>query len=247
MQSEDVLMLLDNQAWRDAPDETGPLYSRTWKHVSVALQKALRRWTLEIYFRDGARFANRDDAFPMVVYAAARVFHGRTKTEFTYDLADPRTLDAAVRAIGQPIQNILKPMAERLKRSGQVTLGWRYAPVWHRDVLAAVRKRPKRLVALLAREAKIIDAVIDLGTSRDAAAAFRCAKTANATLRNMLPYGCGEDMRELLGAVLDEATAVLVAERRPGRGGDSGENVIDIGVFENAHAIAARSPDLGVG
>lgn len=236
-------MLLEDEAWRDAPDESDALYFRTWKRVSVALQMALRRWTPELYFRDASRYEDRAEAFPVVVYSACRVFYGRTKTEFTYDVADPRTLDTALRAIGRPIQDILGPAAQRLKDNGRVELGWRYAPVWHRDVLVAVRKKPKRLVALLAREAKIIDAVIDLGTSRTSAAAYRCAKISNATLRNL----CGVDMRELLPAILNEATMVLVAQKWAGNGSDGRENLIDSGVFEDNHALAARSPDAGVG
>ena len=242
MTSEEILILLNQEAWRNAPEETDPLYFRTWHRVSIALQRSLRRWTSEINFRDATRFEDRAEAFPVVVYAGARVFYGRAKTEFTYDVADPRTLVIALRAIGRPIQNILGPMAERLKEIGRPELARRYAPVWHHDVLAAVKKKPRRLVALLAREAKIIDAVIDLGTAHDAAAAYRCAKISNATLRNMLLPGVGDDMRELLPAILDEASKVLAAN-----GAHGVDHLRDGRIFENGDAIAARRPDAGIG
>jgi len=242
MTSDEILVLLASAAWRNAPEETDPLYFRTWQRASIALQRALRRWTPEIYFRDAARFEDRGEAFSVVVYAGSRVFYGRPKTEFTYDVADPRTLELALRAIGRPIQNILGPMSGRLEGIGQPALGRRYAPVWHHDVLAAVKKRPKRLIALLAREAKIIDAVIDLGTSRNAGAAYRCAKISNATLRNMLLPAAGDDMRELLPAILNEATIVLAAI-----GAHGIDHLGDGGILEDDDAIAARPPEEGAG
>jgi hypothetical protein len=215
MQNDPLLKLLDgpldNDPWPTAPHENDPHYFRTWQHVSVALQRALRQWVAEFYCRDLGRLEDRDAGYAMVIYSACRLFYGRPRTEFTYDIADDTTLPAAVRAIGCPTERTLAALEAQLEAAGYHELGRQYSPVWYQDVLAAVKKRPHGLIALLAREAKVIDAVIDFGTQHGAAAAAqRFARRSNSALRNLL----GVDMRELLPRVLNEVTMVLAEERR---------------------------------
>src|SRR6185437_10246471 len=155
-------MEIQTPAWEILP-EKDPRYFRTWQRVSVVLQKAMRRWIPEIYFRDLARFEDREAAYQLIVYAASRPCYGRPKTEFTYDISDPDTLPTTLRTIGQSLRNVLGPIEQRLREAGQPRLARRYLPVWYQDILNDVRKKPKLLTALLAREAKLIDAVIDLG------------------------------------------------------------------------------------
>ena len=216
MQSNEFLRLLDAgpdyDDWPTAPPESHPSYFRTWQHVSVALQKALRAWAPEFYFRDLGRLEDRDAGYAMVVYSACRLFYGRPRTEFTYDIADEATLPAAVRKVGCGTERTLALLRARLDANGRAELARKYSPIWYQDVLAAVKNRPQGLVTLLAREAKLIDAVIDLGTQRNRAAARRFAKRANSALRNL----GGVDMRDLLPGVLNEVTMVLAEERRDG-------------------------------
>jgi hypothetical protein len=226
MQSNELLGLLngvlDCDAWPTAPPENHPLYFRTWQHVSVALQRALRGWVPEYYFRDLRRLESRDSGYAMVVYSACRLYYGRPRTEFTYDIADGATLPSAVRAIGCGIERTLAPLEARLEAGGRAELGRKYSPLWYQDVLAAVKKRPQRLVTLLAREAKLIDAVIDLGTQRSRAAVRQFVKRSNAALRNV----GGVDMRGLLPRVMNEVTVVLAQQRRESSGGDDERSII---------------------
>ena len=90
-----AMLLATHPAWMNAPDELQPRYFQTWQGVSLALQKALRTWIPEIYFRDPARYEDRDAAFPLLVYAASRPCRGRPRTEFTYDVVDPQVLPNA--------------------------------------------------------------------------------------------------------------------------------------------------------
>ncbi len=61
MQGEQFLTLLghhlDYDAWPTSPAEDDPLYFRAWQRVSVALQRGMRQWISEFYFRDFDRFA----------------------------------------------------------------------------------------------------------------------------------------------------------------------------------------------
>jgi hypothetical protein len=200
-----AMLVALNPAWRDAPEERDPGYFQAWQQTSLALQKFMRGWIPEMYFRDTARYEDRERSYPLIVYEASRLCFGRARTEFTYDVADPETLPAALRMIGQAMRRVLAGVETRLRDSGRPELARRYAPVWHQDILNAVKKRPKRLLDLLGDEAALINAVIDLGTDRRMNAVKPFAKTANVVLRNMY----GEDMRVLALPALEEATGAL--------------------------------------
>src|SRR5579863_3881270 len=220
-----AMLLALNPAWRDTPQERDARYFPVWQQTSLALQTALRKWIPEMYFRDAVRYEDREGSYPLIVYQASRVCFGRARTEFTYDVADPETLPAAFRMIGQAMQKVLAAVETRLRESGRPELARRYAPVWHQDILNAVKKRPKRLLELLGDEAALINALIDLGTDRRMNAVKPFAKAASAALRNMYR----EDMRVLALRALEEATAALA---QPG--------AIAAGVFQGKTHRAAR-------
>jgi len=219
----------------ETPDERNPRYFGTWRRVSVELQKAFRTWASEIYFRDPANFSFRDDAYSMVVFSASRPFFTRSRTEFTYDLAEPeQALASAWRTIGMAIKVALAGLEKRLMLAGALELAHRFAPVWHLDVLVAVRTRRRReFMRMLAREARLIDAVIDLGTRRNAAAERRFDWIATKSLRNFH----GMDMRELTPRILELAAEVV----------DRCNHLRDRRVRKRRNARAAGSPHGGIG
>jgi hypothetical protein len=234
MQSEQLLTLVDYDPWPTSPLESDPAYFRTWQRVSVALHKAMQRWAFEFYFRDISRLEHRHEAYTMVIYSACRAFYGHSRTEFAWDASDPDMLGGALRSIGCPTQRALATIETRLRDAGLDELSRRYLPVWHQDILIAVKKRPRELVDLLARESKLINAVIDLGTQRSAKAAHRFAKASNAALRSMH----GVDMRDLLPRVLNQVTVELSAHHP-----DSVDDSRDARILEDHDVFAARSPD----
>jgi hypothetical protein len=200
-----AMLVALSPAWRNIPQERDARYFPVWQQTSLALQGAMRKWVPEMYFRDTARYEDRDGSYPLIVYQASRMCFGRARTEFTYDVADPDTLPVALRMIGQALRRVLAGVEIKLRESGRPELARRYAPVWHQDILNAVRKRPKRLLELLGDEAALINAVIDLGTDRRMDAVKPFAKTAIATLRNIYH----EDMRVLALRALEETTGAL--------------------------------------
>ncbi len=226
----------ENVMWfPETPDERDPRYFRTWRRVSVELQKAFRKWASEIYFRDAANFSHRDDACTMVVFSASRPFYTRSRTEFTYDMAEPeQALASAWRTIGMGIKAALAALEKHLFEAGRVELAHRFAPVWHQDFLVAVQNRRRReFIRMLAREARLIDAVIDLGTRRNAAAERRFEWIATKSLRNFL----GVDMTELIPRILELAAEVV----------DRRNHLRDRRVRKRRHARAAGSPHGGIG
>lgn len=214
-------LALTHPVWAGAPSERAPYYFPVWRNVSVALQRCLRAWIAAEYFHDLTRYQDRDSAYPMVIYATTRLCYGRPRTEFTYDLSDypdcHATLAAAWKMIGNSLQAKLARIEAALWEADMPALSRRYAPVWYQDVMVAVRKKPKQFVALLAAESALINALIGLGTERNAAAVNRFAKTANRALRDVY----GMDLRKLGTSVLHETTRVLQAQQGP----CGGENV----------------------
>ena len=227
--------------WMNAPTEREAGYFRAWQGVSLALQRWLRDQVAEAYFADIAHFENRQAAYPMIVYQASRLCHGRPRTEFTYDLRDypecHTTLISSWKLTGRAIQGVLRRAEQRLNDAGMTALANRYAPVWHQDVLVAVKQKPKEYVELLMAESAIINAAIDLGTERSAEAANRFGKTVHLNLRKVY----GMDLQGLHAGILAEATRAL-AQYRAGGGDDLGNTRI----LQNSHPFAAGSPDARI-
>jgi hypothetical protein len=192
-------------AWTGAPVERQRNYFRTWRSVSVALQEMLRRKSLEIYFRDISAYEDRAAAWPLLVYHALRPSRGVPETEFTYDIGDVAVLDEALKLMQRPMRDLLEAARVRLLAADRPELSRRYAPIWHEDVVRAVRAKPRRLLALLGDEAMLIDAFITLGASKDLAQVKPFTRRIMTTLRSF--YDC--DMRELAEPLLEEATRAL--------------------------------------
>ena len=231
MTSEDFLLI-------PTPAERDPRYFQTWQRVSLALQKTLRAWVPEMLYRqDPARYEDRGDGRYWVVYEACRAFYGHPRTEFTYDVADPDALPAALRSIGRSMQTVLTRISERLHEAGNHPLARRYGGVWHLDILDTVRKKPKRLIGLLACESALIDAVIDWGALRNAAAAKRFSK-ALATAARIY----GVPLEELRTKVLEETRRVLATQIA-----DSSNDALNCGTPQNGDARTARGPQAGIG
>jgi hypothetical protein len=230
--------MLTDPAWFNAPTERDPGYFWAWQRVSLALQRWLRDQVSRVYFEDLARFENRPAAYPMIVYQASRLCHGRPRTEFTYDLRDypecRTTVAASWKLTGRAIQGILGGIERRLHQAGEIELAHRYGPVWHQDVLVAVKNRPKTYVDLLTAESAVINAVIDLGTGRSIEAARSFTRTVQLNLRKVY----GMDLQALGAGALAQATLAL-AHRRAGGGND----FRDGRAFENRDLLAAGSPD----
>jgi hypothetical protein len=218
-------LALTHPAWTGAPLERDPDYFHVWQSVCMNLQKSMRAWTSEAYFQDVERFEDRAAAYPILVYESARVCHGKPRMDFTYDLRDyPKcilTLTRALRLTGRAQQAILARVEQRLHEAGRPALARRYAPVWYQDIVLQVRRKPRRLVELLARECTFINALIDLGSNRTAEGVNHFAKAAGLSLRNMY----GMDLRGVGLRALHLTTEILSSAGDGGRDGMFEESV----------------------
>jgi len=239
--SSQALSALTDPSWISAPTERDPGYFWAWQRVSLSLQRWMRDQVAGAYFTDIGRFENRRAAYPVIVYQASRLCHGRPRTEFTYDLRDypecRTTLIMSWKLTGRAIRALLGRIEQRLADAGQTELAHRYAPVWHQDVMVAVKNKPKAYVELLTAESAVINAAIDLGTERTPQAAHRFARTVHLNLRKLY----GMDLQSLGAGALAEATRVL-AQGQPGGGGNFGGR----GPRQNGDVDAAGSPHPGI-
>lgn len=164
------------------PPERDARHFRTWQRVSIQVQREVRSLVAQTFFADeGRTAADLDRAFTMVVYSSCQPCYGRRPMEFTYDMGDPATLPAALRLIGRSLQGRLLQISEELQSDARMKR--RFAPVWHLDVLNTVKRKPRTLMELLAREATMINALVNLGTLRDARAQKQFLKGIAAAAR----------------------------------------------------------------
>lgn len=235
---------LTDPLWRSAPVERDEEYFPTWQRVSMALQRWLRDRVSARYFSDPTRLEDRAECYPMIVYQACRPFFGKPRTEFTYDLRDfpwcEDTLEASWKLTGRGLQRALTGIEAQLNALGNERLARRYSPVWFEDVLVAVRRKPKAYADLLAREAAIINAVIDLGTQPKVDSINRASKIVNQRLRKMH----GEDLRSLGCGVFEEATRALAMSAQ--KFADGVDYFGDSWPLENPDMITSGSPDARV-
>jgi hypothetical protein len=202
---------LRDPLWIEQPPDSDARHFAAWRDVSVTLQRRFREWISDEYFRDPVqdRLADREAAFSMIVYHAARVCHGRSRGPFTYDLRDyPEcrlTLALATKMTGRSIQAVLAGLEDRLRTAGMPELARRYAPVWYQDVVLAVRKKPKAFIALLTAESVFIDALVELNLNKTTSGVHHFSKIANQALRKVY----GMDLRHLGIRALEESALVL--------------------------------------
>jgi hypothetical protein len=205
------------EAAAGAPPERDGRHFRTWQRVSVGVQREVRGLAVRDFPTE-----DLDRAFTMVVYSACQPCYGRRPMEFTYDLGDPATMKDALRLIGRSLQGRMVQVAEMIP---EARMKRRFLPVWHVDVLNVVKKKPRLLIELLAREATMLNTLIDLGTRRDLRTAKRFVKSTVAAARVM-----GVDSEVLEELVL-----------RTGA-----EHLGDGGVFEDEDVFSPGSPDARV-
>jgi len=236
-----TLALID-PVWTNTPPERKGDYHQVWHRVSHAVQRTLKAGIAAEYFRDLTRLQSRDAAYTMIVYQSSRAYVAKTRHRFTYDLQEypvcRAVVSAATTLIGARVEAVLEQLHQRLLDAGELDLARRFTPAWHPDIVNAIRKKPRRLLDLLMREAEIVNAVIEMGTDRTIHGVHSCARKINTVLRRVQ----GVDMRRV-GVTLLEAADDALTQSPESRGQD----VFDTGIRQDLDMSSARRPDSGIG
>ncbi len=170
----------------------------------------------------------------MLVFSVARPFFSKSRCEFTYDIADTKTVPLAWTRVGCRLQPVMAALEARLRDAGELELAHRYNPVWHEDFLVRVKKRNREFIRLIAREAKLIDAVINVGTLRTRRAELQFERVASHVLRKFNSV----DMRELIPKILEE-TARILSEDPACRG----DYLVNTRTNQSSDALPPRRPN----
>jgi hypothetical protein len=150
-------------AWFRAPGERDPRFFRIYSAVSIAVQKALRRWIPYVYFSDLDGYSDPDVAFPLIVYGRMRPFPGSPRAEFTHDLIDRDSTALAGRTIARDVAHELRRISQLLLGAGRKDTARCYSAERARAVLSSVQHRPRALNSLLAAEGFLVDNLVGLG------------------------------------------------------------------------------------
>jgi hypothetical protein len=203
--------------WLEAPAERSPAFFPVFTRVSDAVQSALREQVPGRYFADLENFGNTKTAYPMLLYQASRPFHGKMRTDLTYDVLNPKTLARLFRTLKLTLPELLDSVDARLHAAGRSDFAAKYARRKAPNIVESVQhlsKSRKCLYMLIRAEAVLVNALVELGglgglTAKEQArrvASFE--KKWSFQLRRLYP---GTDFTWLAPVLLDAATQALLA------------------------------------
>jgi hypothetical protein len=150
-------------AWLRAPGERDSLFFDVYSKVSVAVQRALRRWLPYVYFSDLSRFEDAALAYPLLFYRSTYPCSGRPRSDFAYDLVAPDSPGVARPWAARILATALARAERLLIAGGRRDLARRYRPWRAHDVLDGILLRPRFINELLTNDAFFIDRLVGLG------------------------------------------------------------------------------------
>ncbi len=152
-------------SWLAAPDERTSGFFPAFTRVSAAIQTVLRERVPSAYFENGHAFRTVKTAYPMLVYQASLPFRGKVRTELTYDVLNPKTLDVFFRTVKPALGVVLEGVKARLQENGLAELTSMYEPTRANSILQSVQrlsKSRKCLYVLIRAESLLVNTLIDL-------------------------------------------------------------------------------------
>jgi hypothetical protein len=150
-------------AWRRAPLEKSPAYFPAHAAVSVAIQRSLRRWVAWKWLSNPARCEDIPATYAILAYAASRLFPGRRRTDFTWDVLGQEWIYAAFHLCGRELSSRLRSVRAALIAAGRPQLAQAYAPAGAKDILSQVRRRNKTVRDFFAGEGEIVNHILRFG------------------------------------------------------------------------------------
>jgi len=201
--------------WLQAPDERNSTFFPVFARVSVAVQTVLREHMPKAYFADWEKYSDTKTAYPMLIYQASRPFHGKLRSELTYDVLNPKTLAALFRSVKLALPELLDVVEAKLRAAGLDEPAAKYARKRAPEIVQSVErlsKSRKCLYALIHGEALLVNALLALGGLGGLAAKEQARRVAsfekrwNFQLRRIYP---GMNFTWLAGTLLEAATGAL--------------------------------------
>ena len=220
--------------WKALPLPGRTAHSDLFRHVSVAVQRAFRRYFDEAFFDSIERFEHTELAWAVLAFACSRPFRMRNSGEFTWDVMSFEVTRKALRFTRNALTARLSEVEDLLYAAGRNDLARLFAPFRTRSIMIDIIKEDRYFTSFLRVESKLVDTLVkfayemrnlrerqrELRTkrARDRAAhdAIRIASEAgrklNSLLRRLAPH---RDFPELGSIILLEATYALNGRKTP--------------------------------
>ncbi|HLJ47439.1 MAG TPA: hypothetical protein VKU01_15590 [Bryobacteraceae bacterium] len=207
--------------WLSAPTSSDPLYQPFYSAVSYAMQTALRRLVLPLYFTSPERYQDIKLGYPLVCYAASKPFLSRLKGEFTYDVLNSENMSDFWRTARVRLPLVLASLEEGLRAGGEADLAILYRSRKALPIALRTERRTlyhKRACGLLAAETGLLSDLIAVGGNglqpdkRQGRIVRQFMHRWITRLRRFYP---NQDFSSLGPALLDEITIVAVEGKQP--------------------------------
>lgn len=212
-------------AWLRAPEEKDSTFFEVYSKMSVAVQRALRRWLPYVYLSRLDRFENTAAGYPLIFYGGTYPHSGRPRSEFTHDLVTPEDHGVARPWAWRPLASSLARTERLLIAAGRRDLAHLYEPWRAREVLDGLVAHPRFINSLLSTDAFFVDRLVGLGlagrelSARFAGSPFRATRDLSgiaARLTSALNHKLwrlyrAQEFMNLGGLLLVEATGALCA------------------------------------
>lgn len=200
-------------AWKLAPPESDVAYFAPHAGVSMALQSAIRRWSMFCWLSELQRLENVPVAHAMLAYRSGSIYPGKRRTEYAFDTMNDTWFRPFFRHARKPLARLLAPIRAELLKAGNKALADQFYPAHKAYILERVRRQRRLLHNLVTGEGAIVDDILRFGAdvrSADPRAAAwagaHCAKRLAGRLRNLLP---DHDFTQIAPVLLLEATNAL--------------------------------------
>jgi hypothetical protein len=177
-------------AWLRVPEETVGAFFEVFSKVSIAIQRASRRWVPYAYFSELDRYEDWRTAYPLIFYQSTHPYSGRPRSDFAYDLVGPGDPGVARPWAFRPLVSELARIHQTLLNAGRPDLARLYETWRAREIVAGVVRQPKHINALLTNDAFFIDQFVSLGLEARALAARHASDPERAAkeLAVFLPH-----------------------------------------------------------
>jgi hypothetical protein len=217
----DFSVSLDGAAaagWYELGPERTYDFFRSLVRVSCAAQAAVRRWLPALWLTDARMFDHPREAVALLAYASLPPLLARSRRNYTYDPVDAASLKQALSQCARKIQRQLQIWYPTLVAQGHEAAEELH-PRWHSRWSADLTRRGKRVQALLANEAWLIDQLVNFAAEfqphvrlSELSGPIRRARAIHAALdARFRRWWDGRSAQPLIGLLLLEATSALSA------------------------------------
>jgi len=213
----DIQFFKPDAQWLSAPAECKTDFLPAFSAISRAVQVALRESLPRAYFQRLEEFGDRQRANAILLFQATPPFRAKVRTDLTYDVLNPRTLEILARRARPGLTRSLTAVEAKLRSAGQIELASQYAPWRVSEILVSVQRlaRSRRsLLSLIRGEGMLVNALVQLGGAPNISARKQKARMAsfckkwNSQFRGMC---IGKDLSSLAPLILNAATEALAS------------------------------------